>query len=732
VTKRVQTDNSWKGARWLRARLVAVGVVVAMIFGLAVPAVFAASAGADTTPPAAATPAAATPAANSAPSTVFSFKQLGLPQSYTFASGGTTVGVQLPVPDKLQPASLWGTLVIPPDFGTGTIVINSGTQYIGAINLPANSDQQQKVPFATSIANAPVAGGYETFNMVLEQSNAGGTPRSSTCSGALPLQLIDPTAVYTGSFATPDSVATFFPPVLHQLVMYVPSVPTPSEESAALTIAAGVASAYQLVPVAVSVKPWDGTSIPTLPSGTLVRGILIHQSGTAGVQLTSEPSGNALLSVTGSATTLPEQGTLLSSTIAKLVQTTNATVLKPLLAPTVQLNPITFNQLGLTGTSTFSGQQQLSFAIDETRLGGVATSMAVVLKAAYSPVETGAKATAQVSVGGVTLATQQLDGSGTLDLPFTIPAPVIRRSTVVLLTVTYFPAGFSCQSAGRTMSFTVDPRSTVQVTNAPGGTGGFPGLPQSLVPNFQVAFDTPGAARLSTAVQTVCGLQRLSSVLLRPSVVSLAEAEGDQQPLLLVSADNRVPANMGAPLQYRGQSVYRVDSQSQGAFAMSSRLASLQVFDQTARNRTVVLASTSENWALMDRLFATLGNTSAGWSALSGDVVAIGATGTMVNLTVKAGGTPLFTATTHSNTSLYEAIGALFVLILLALAAWAVIRYRRRSADLTDDAAREAGSVDDGTASTASAGGTASTATDDGSASTATDDAGGTGSHHDG
>jgi hypothetical protein len=678
--------------------------------------VFGAPASAAT--PSAPTTSAPTPASSSVPDTVFSFKQLGLPQSYTFASGGTSIGVQLPVPDKLHPASLWGTLVIPPDFGTGTIAVNAGTQYIGSVNLPANSDQQQKVPFVAAIADAPVAGGYEAFNLVLEQSDAGGAPRSSTCGGSLPLRLIDPTAVYTGSFATPDSIATFFPPVLHKLVLYVPPVPTPAEESTALTIAAGVASAYQLVPVSVSVQPWAGPALPTLPWDSLVRGIVINQSdSTTGIQLSAEPGGNALLSVAGSATTLPEQGTLLSSTMAKVVQTTNATVLKPLVAPTVQLNAVTFNQLGLTGSSTFSGQQQLSFAIDETRLGGVATSMAVNLKAAYSPVEAGAKATAQATVGGVTLASQQLDGSGVLNLPFTIPAPLIRRSTVVLLTVTYFPAGFSCQSAGRTMNFDVDPRSTVQVTNTPGGTGGFPGLPQSLIPNFQVAFDTPGANRLSTAVQTVCGLQRLSSVLLRPTVVSLAAAERNQLPLLLVAADDHVPANMGAPLQYRGRSVYRVDSPSGGAFAMSSRLASIQVFNQTNRNRTVVLASTSENWALMDRLFASLGNTSAGWSALTGDVVAIGPTGASVSLTVTAGGTPVFTTTGSSHTRLYAGIAVLFAVIVLILAIWAVIRYRRRAAHAADEAddiarAESVGDSGDGAPSTGGGGpGAASTGT---------------------
>jgi hypothetical protein len=694
VTRPAQGYNGRNQDRWWSRRLITISAVVAMVIGLAAPAALASSAGAAITPTAAATPTSPSAAA---PDTAFSFKQLGLPQSYTFASGGTTVGVQLPVPDKLHPASLWGTLVVPPDFGTGTIAVSAGTQYIGSINLPANSDQQQTVPFAVSVASAPVQGSYETFNLALEQADSGGAKQSTTCRQALPLQLINPSVAYTGSFATPDTVATFFPPVLHQLVLYVPPVPTAAEESSALAIAAGVAAAYQLVPVAVSVQPLATSSPPTLPTGSLVRGIVIRQGGAAGIQLTSEPNGDALLSVTGSATTLPEQGTLLTATVAKLVQTSSATVIKPLVAPTVQLNLITFNQLGLSGTSTFSGQQQLSLAFDETRLGGVASSMAVVLKAAYSPVESGAKATAQVSSGNVTLATQQLDGSGTLDVPFTIPAALIRRSTTVLVTVTYFPAGFSCQNAGRTMNFTIDPRSTIQVTNSPGGSGGFPDLPQSLNPNFQVAFDTSSAARLSTAVQTVCGLQRLSSVLLRPSVVSLATAEHDQTPLLLVSADNNVPANIGAPLQYSGNSKYKVNGRPDGTFAMSTRVASLQVFNQPSQNRTVVLASTSENWALMDRLLATLGNTAAGWSGLTGDVAAVGATGGLVSLTVKSGGTPVFAATTHSNTTLYVGIAVLFVVLLLVLVTWAVLRYRRRAADTADDKAREEGSSGEGT-----------------------------------
>ena len=643
-------------------------VVVAVLLGLA----------ATTTSVRAAVASGVTTAPSGSQVTSFTFEQLGLSQSFSLAGQGSTVGIQLPAPQDLQPSALNGTFVVPPDFGTGTVVVESGTQDIGSVNLPPNADQQHVTSFSVDLSGASVIGNYESLTLLLEQANTGGTNVSVNCGSTLPVQLINPSVDYTGSFAAPDTIADFFPPVLDQLIIYVPPTPTVAEESAALTVAAAVAEAYQLVPVAVSVQPLSGTTTPALPQGSLVRGIVIDQTGTAGIQLTQDALGGALLMVTGSASNLAEQGTLLSATIVKLVQTTHAVVVHPLRAPTIQLNPMTFSQLGLAGAATFGGEHQLSFGIDETRVGGVASSINVDLKAEYSPVEAGAKATAEVVVGGVSLATQLLNGSGTFNLPFTIPGPLIHRSTNVILNLAYFPAGFNCGSGGRTMSFTIDPRSTIKVMTAAGGHGGFPDLPQSLIPTFEVAFDSSDWTRLSSAVQTVCGLQRMSTMLLQPTVVSLDAALGNQIPLLLIAAAHNVPTGVDPPLQYTKNKEDQINGASGGKFKMSSPLASLQVFDERSNSRTVVLATTSGGWQLMDSLFGALGPTSQVWSGLTGDVAAIGPSGQLVNLTVAGGGPQLFTASTPSYTTEYAGIVALFVLVVAALVVWAVVRYRRR------------------------------------------------------
>ena len=52
---------------------------------------------------------------------------------------------------------------------------------------------------------------------------------------------------------TPTTVANFFPPILQRLIIYVPPTPTPSEQSAALDLAAAIAERYRPQAVQLSV-----------------------------------------------------------------------------------------------------------------------------------------------------------------------------------------------------------------------------------------------------------------------------------------------------------------------------------------------------------------------------------------------------------------------------------------------------------------------------------------------
>src|ERR1019366_1553867 len=74
------------------------------------------------------------------------FTELGLQSSYSFATSGTSTAIQLPVPQALTPSSVTGTLIIPSDFGTGTLVVLHQGNFVSSFPLPGNSAQQQTVP----------------------------------------------------------------------------------------------------------------------------------------------------------------------------------------------------------------------------------------------------------------------------------------------------------------------------------------------------------------------------------------------------------------------------------------------------------------------------------------------------------------------------------------------------------------------------------------------------------
>jgi hypothetical protein len=212
-----------------------------------------------------------------------------------------------------------------------------------------------------------------------------------------------------------------------------------------------------------------------------------------------------------------------------------------------------------------------------------------------------------------------------------------------------------------------------------GGNGGFPDLPESLLPTLQVALDHPGIPQLATAVSTLCGIQRLSAVVLQPQLVPLSTAAASGQPVLVVGSSSAVRDDFTPPLAAQGNGVFKVNGSGHGTFSQAAAVASVQVFADTAHQRTVVLATTSGTWSELARLYQHLGATPSNWAALTGDVVAISAQGRVVNLSVRSGGPKVFTVVPSSR-GIYLLVAGIFVLALIALAAAEVLRRRRRKA----------------------------------------------------
>jgi hypothetical protein len=64
-------------------------------------------------------------------------------------------------------------------------------------------------------------------------------------------------------------------------------------------------------------------------------------------------------------------------------------------------------------------------------------------------------------------------------------------------------------------------------------------------------------------------------------------------------------------------------------------LGSIQAFADPPRNRSVVLVTTTGEWTLVDPLFSYIDGLGGGWSQLTGDVLAAGAAGTPISLSIR-------------------------------------------------------------------------------------------------
>jgi hypothetical protein len=217
-----------------------------------------------------------------------------------------------------------------------------------------------------------------------------------------------------------------------------------------------------------------------------------------------------------------------------------------------------------------------------------------------------------------------------------IPPQAIRSDIGMALELQYFPRGGSaggCAPLNDRMTFTLDPQSTVEVTPGPADTGGFAALPAAFTPEFSVALDRPEMIRY--AAQVINLISQRTGTLLRPQVVSLADGAASRTALLAVTGTEGGLARIGMPppVAVDGSGTVQVDGAADTGARLNGPIALVQSFTQ---NRRAVLAiDVPDRQELADKNIDYIRGLDNGWSSLSGDVVATGAAGDTVTLTVR-------------------------------------------------------------------------------------------------
>ncbi|MGV0773096.1 hypothetical protein [Mycobacterium syngnathidarum] len=540
----------------------------------------------------------------------------------------------MPVPAGLTAVRVRGMIHAPMNIDGGVLEINDGDgRFLAAVGLPPAASAAPVTPFDVDISAAHV----QTSSVKLTFTVRPGGNYDRICGPLQQLTLSDLTTVFTGAEAPVNTVATFFPPVLKQVTLYVPNDASPSEQQAVLTLTSTLARIYRPQPLAISVVRQPRGAVPP-PAPQMARAVVVEQtekSGSAGLTVEKPGSPGVYVRVSGKGNELSTQVSLLSNQLQSLAQTPVVRVDQAGSGAVPSGGTMTFEQLGMTGSADVLRTSTMSVAVDRASLGaGRIDSVKVHLLASYTPVANDDTATVVIRSNGIIAYRVALDGTGVLDATFDLEPNMFGQFISLDFALTYTPHDH-CGPLMAPISFEVDPRSTLTPHRGGAPLGGFGALPSEFSRDFLVALDGSSPEQLSYANQLVSAIARLTSSPLTPQVVDVRDALDANTGALIVANSATLEKSALNPLVAGDGTAVDVELPTTLNATMDGGLGSIQAFADHARNRSVILVTTTGSWSLVDPLFSYLSALEGGWSQLSGDLLAAGPAGDPTNLAIR-------------------------------------------------------------------------------------------------
>ncbi|MEC3920018.1 hypothetical protein [Nocardia sp. CDC160] len=523
---------------------------------------------------------------------------LGFGKTLQFQGRTHEIALSLPILPGLAPTAITGTVQLPPTLARGTLEAHSGQRLLERVNLP----QDPRAPIRIPLAGAEVRG--DAVPVTLTSSLL---PEPGICPDdwiGQPLTLSDVAVTYFGEERQPTTVAEFLPPVLDRLTVYLPPNPSQLESSAALSLTTAAVARYANQPVAVEVRRMDsGATGPDHPPAFLERQIAIHEGSDAGISVTGGPT--PLLTVSGDKSSLPTQIQLLTSDLARAAMAGSATALGVPVTPQLAPDALTLAELGQNRLSaTAIGYVRVDFALDMTRLGRPSKNVRVNLHGNHTPLPDTLNGQLAVTIGDRQIAAWPVDPSGRFDQWVDIPNELLSRFTTVTVTLQQAGLTHGC-GLEQPVTLTINPDGEVQSSAArPPVPGGLGAVPQALMPGVQVGLQTPGFADTVRAVQMLVAVQRLTSVPLRPELVSFDTAAGSDRPAVLVASNGGVPGSIVLPLDRSGDTliVYGDDADLETKIELRPPLSFGSLQATWTGKRTVLVGTSTQAPEHLDRL----------------------------------------------------------------------------------------------------------------------------------
>ena len=550
---------------------------------------------------------------------VLGWRQLGLSDTLEIDATAPAT-VEAPTPPGLAPVRITGEIGSPLG-GAGRIdIMDRGGSSVGTIAVPPDG---ATAPFTVDIAAAAPSPGPLKLSFI----QRGPERPADGCAEPAPVTLSKLATTYTGPTPALRTVADFIPDYLDQITILIGPEPSLEQQQAALTLVAKLTHLYRPMPVRIDVDT-SATPPPAGDSRTR-RTIAIRDGDQPGLAVENPGSPAAVLVISGSGAELTRQVELFTDRRFELAQTPAAAVTSVTKTVPTSTDTLSFAELGINVQTTVMGTDTVYVGVDTTKFGlGQLDGARFRLIAEYTPLTAG-EGTVNLRSGSDLLASGILDRSGVTELSGNIPAANITSTIGMALEIRYAPAGGECAFGG--MTFSIDPASTITVVPGAENRGGFAMLPMAFTPELDVAIEGPDQIRY--AAQAINLIGRQASVPLQPSLAGLDEAAKRGTGLLAVTSGEQLQRlGLRPPLSLPGAGAVAVNGATVTDIDLGGSLGVVQAFSHNGR---VVLAIDSTGGPqAADRSLDYIRGLDGGWSALTGDVVAAGDAGEVVNLSM--------------------------------------------------------------------------------------------------
>lgn len=610
---------------------------------------------------------------------------LGL-EPETFLSANSKTDFSVPVPTGLTAARLQGLIHAPMNIDAGYLEIADGDgRFLAAVDLPAPSSAQAVTPLDVDISGARIWASMLDLSLTVRPlDNA-----DRFCGPLQQLSVSDLATVFSGTESAATTISNFLPPVLERVTIYAPTDADAGEQQSVLTLVSTLTRLYHPQPLETRVVNQPRGANPP-PAGQLARAIVVESGGPAGLSVENVGSPSAYLRVSGQGDELSTQVSLLVNQLQSLVQTPVARVEQAGTTVPPSGDTMSFGQLNVTGRTDVLRTGNLRVGVDRSALGGGRVDgVQVHLLADYTPVPHDDSASVVVRSNDVVVYRAPLNDSGRLDATFDVNNQAFGQWINLDLALTYTP-NESCGPFIAPITFQIDPQSTLTIHRGGPPLNGFGAVPSEFSPGFMVALDGTSPDQLAYAARTVSAIARLTSAPLAPQVVDLKTAIDAHSGALLVAKSSALSdTSLHPPVGGDGTTV-DLGLPTELRADIDEGLGSIQAFADRPRDRSIVLVTTTDEWALVDPLFGYIEGLEGGWSALTGDVLAAGAGGVPTNVAIRADADAVDTSASATPDSLQRwipwgvGVAVVAVIAVVAAALWAKRRRPVRAGVLDD------------------------------------------------